>query len=68
MNWRNIPIDTHNCHLAITACGELAEEIADLREKLEYAYRCVNMGFVFGSFDFSVLRKEATEYLKGLDT
>lgn len=21
--WRHIPIDTHNCHLAITACEEL---------------------------------------------
>lgn len=25
MNWRNISIDTHNCHLAITACGDLEE-------------------------------------------
>jgi hypothetical protein len=24
-HWRDIPIDTHNCHLAITACSELDE-------------------------------------------
>ncbi len=33
--WRNIPIDTHNCHLAITACGELYDEIERLRTKLK---------------------------------
>lgn len=33
--WRNIPIDTHNCHLAITACSELADEIERLRAVLD---------------------------------
>ncbi len=35
--WRDIPIDTHSCHLAITACGELSDEIERLRRALERA-------------------------------
>ena len=43
------------------------DEIAHLRCELEYAYRCVENGFVHGMFDFTVLRTRASNYLADLD-
>lgn len=54
-----------------TAAYKAACEIGDVRGKecerlraeLEYAYRCVENGFVSGSFDFSALRTRASNWL-----
>lgn len=42
-------------------------ENARLRQLLEYAYRVTNFGFEYGSFDFSVLRREAKAYFDQRD-
>lgn len=47
-----------------SVCAESADEIYRLRRSLEYAYRVVNFGFEYGSFDMSVLRKEAKAYFE----
>lgn len=41
----------------------LKEENDRLRAEIEYAYRVVAFGFEYSSFDFSVLRKRAEEFL-----
>jgi hypothetical protein len=45
---------------------DAATEIRQLRRDLEYAYRAIEFGFQYGSFDFSVLRKRAAVYLATL--
>jgi hypothetical protein len=44
---------------------EAADEIERLREELIYAYRCVQYGFEFGNFDFTVLRQKADHLIDG---
>jgi hypothetical protein len=47
---------------------ERLREINDeLRNKLEYAYRCIEHGYVYGTFDFSLLRTYASNYLAELE-
>ena len=41
-----------------------ADEIVMLGRALEHAYRNINFGFEYGSFDFSVLRKDARVYFE----
>ena len=45
----------------------LKAENERLRAELEYAYRCIAHGYEFGTFDFSVLRTRAKEYLADKD-
>ena len=46
----------------------LEKENARLRRELEYAYRCIEHGYVHGTFDFSVLRTRASNYLADIET
>lgn len=32
-------------------------------DRLEYAYRCIDFGYQFGTFDFSILRDEARNFV-----
>jgi len=45
-----------------------AQKIEKLQAELEYAYRCIEHGYVYGTFDFSVLRTRASNYLADLET
>ncbi len=47
-----------------TLYWDAANEIVMLHRALEYAYRVVNYGFEYGSFDMSVLRREAKAYFE----
>ena len=48
--------------------GKTADaEIERLTSELEYAYRCIDHGYKFGTFDFSVLRQRASEWLADKD-
>ena len=38
-----------------------------IQSKLEYAYRCIEHGYVHGTFDFSVLRTDASNWLAELE-
>lgn len=62
---RNAPSDV--CIDAAETIESMEREIEDLRNKLEYAYRCVNDGFSGGHFDFTALRTLARDYVEEIE-
>jgi len=46
---------------------ELSEQNEALRRDLAYAYRAINAGFVYGTFDFSILKKTAQNFVERED-
>jgi hypothetical protein len=56
MKWEGAMLDREEIEL-------LKHERAMFRKELDYAYRCIHMGFAHGNFDFSILKKEAATWV-----
>lgn len=47
--------------------GDGSGAVEETRRKLEYAYRVIHGGFTFGTFDFSILKTEAAQFVASAD-
>ena len=62
------PVDFDKALSTVAPATDYRALAKELKNKLEYAYRCVLYGFEHHVFDFSVLRKDADEYMARKET